>query len=146
MGRPGSKTCIFPGFRVKMLPFSFKMLHFSFKMASLSFKMVICRLQWQIWPSKRSPARIWRKTARLPLSGIKNSSIFELQNGDLQAPMANLNFQRVSGQDLAENGSFAFKPHKEFIKKNAAVVLENLASKIVKMLQNGRLQRQKGQF
>ena len=60
--------------------------------------------------------------------------------------MANLNFQRVSGQDLAENGSFAFKPHKEFIKKNAAVVLENLASKIVKMLQNGRFQRQKGQF
>ena len=44
--------------------------------------------------------------------------------------MANLNFQRVSGQDLAENGSFAFKPHKEFVKKNAAVVLENLASKI----------------
>ena len=60
--------------------------------------------------------------------------------------MANLNFQRVSGQDLAENGSFAFKPHKEFIKKNAAVVLENLASKIVKMLQKGRFQRQKGQF
>ena len=31
--------------------------------------------------------------------------------------MANLSFQRVPGQDLAENGPFAFKPHKEFIKK-----------------------------
>ena len=33
--------------------------------------------------------------------------------------MANLSFQRVPGQDLAENGPFAFKPQKEFIKKNA---------------------------
>ena len=31
--------------------------------------------------------------------------------------MANLSFQRVPGQDLAENGPFAFKPNKEFIKK-----------------------------
>ena len=31
--------------------------------------------------------------------------------------MANLSFQRVPGQDLAENGPFAFKPHKEFIQK-----------------------------
>ena len=31
--------------------------------------------------------------------------------------MANLSFQRVPGQDLAENGPFAFKAQKEFIKK-----------------------------
>ena len=31
--------------------------------------------------------------------------------------MAHLSFQRVPGQDLAENGPFAFKPHKEFTKK-----------------------------
>ena len=31
--------------------------------------------------------------------------------------MANLSFQRVPGQDLAENGPFAFIAHKEFIKK-----------------------------
>ena len=48
--------------------------------------------------------------------------------------MANLSFQRVFGQDLAENGPFAFKPHKEFIKKNTAFVLENLASETVEML------------
>ena len=47
--------------------------------------------------------------------------------------MANLSFQRVPGQDLAENGPFAFKPHKEFIKKNTAFVLENLASETVKI-------------
>ena len=47
--------------------------------------------------------------------------------------MANLGFQRVPGQDLAENGPFAFKPHKEFTKKNTAFVLENLASKTVQM-------------
>ena len=60
--------------------------------------------------------------------------------------MANLSFQRVPGQDLAENGPFAFKPHKEFIKKNTAFVLENLTSKTAKMLQNGHFQRQNGQF
>ena len=60
--------------------------------------------------------------------------------------IANLSFQRVPGQDLAENGSFAFKPQKEFIKKNAAVVLENLASKIVKMFQKCHFRRQNGQF
>ena len=43
--------------------------------------------------------------------------------------MANLSFQRVPGQDLAENGPFAFKPHKEFIKKNTASILENLAAR-----------------
>ena len=48
--------------------------------------------------------------------------------------MANLSFQRVPGQDLAENGPFAFKPQKEFIKKNTAFVLENLTTEIVKML------------
>ena len=31
--------------------------------------------------------------------------------------MANLGFQRGPGQDLVENGPFAFKPHKEFIEK-----------------------------
>ena len=41
--------------------------------------------------------------------------------------MANLSFQRVPGQDLAENGPFAFKPHKEFIKKKYAFILENMA-------------------
>ena len=46
--------------------------------------------------------------------------------------IANLSFQRVPGQDLAENGPFAFKPHKEFIKKNTAVVLENLAARAFK--------------
>ena len=43
--------------------------------------------------------------------------------------MANLSFQRVPGQDLAENGPFAFKPHKEFIKNNTASILENLAAR-----------------
>ena len=41
--------------------------------------------------------------------------------------MANLSFQRVPGQDLVENGPFAFKPHKEFIQKNYAFILENIA-------------------
>ena len=60
--------------------------------------------------------------------------------------MANLSFQRVPGQDLAENGPFAFKPNKEFIKKNTAFVLKNLTSKTVKMVQNRHFQRQNGQF
>ena len=38
--------------------------------------------------------------------------------------MANSNSQRVP--DLAENGPFAFQPHKEFINKNPAFILENL--------------------
>ena len=46
--------------------------------------------------------------------------------------MANLSFQRVPGQDLAENGPFAFKPQKEFIKKNTASILENLAARAFK--------------
>ena len=33
--------------------------------------------------------------------------------------IANLSFQRVPGQDLAENGPFACIAHKEIIKKNA---------------------------
>ena len=60
--------------------------------------------------------------------------------------MANLSFQTVSGQDLAENGPFAFKPHKEFIKKNTVFILENLMSKTVNMLQTGRFQLQIGEF
>ena len=51
--------------------------------------------------------------------------------------MANLGFQRGPGQDLAENGPFAFKPHKEFIEKKTAFILENLAFKTVFWLQNG---------
>ena len=46
--------------------------------------------------------------------------------------MANLSFQRVPGQDLAENDPFAFKPQKEFIKKNTASFLENLAARAFK--------------
>ena len=60
--------------------------------------------------------------------------------------MVNLNFQRVPGQDLAENGPFAFKPHKEFIQKNTAFVLENLAPKAVKLFQNGHFRLQNGPF
>ena len=60
--------------------------------------------------------------------------------------MANLSFQRVPGQDLAENGPFAFKPHKEFIQKNTAFVLENLTSQAVKMFQNGHFLLENGQF
>ena len=60
--------------------------------------------------------------------------------------MAHLSFQRVPGQDLAENGPFAFKPHKEFIKKNMAFVLENFTPKTVKMFENGYFQRQNGKF
>ena len=60
--------------------------------------------------------------------------------------MVNLSFQRVPGQDLAENGPFAFKLHKEFVQKNTAFVLENLTSKAVKMLQNGHFLLQNGQF
>ena len=52
--------------------------------------------------------------------------------------IANLSFQKVPGQDLAENGPFAFKPHKEFIQRNTAFVLENLPSKTVQMLRSGR--------
>ena len=43
---------------------------------------------------------------------------FKMARSRLQ--MANLSFQRGPGQDLAENGPFAFKPNKEFIEKNAA--------------------------
>ena len=37
--------------------------------------------------------------------------------------MDNLSFQRVPGQDLPENGSFAFVPHKEFINRIPRFVL-----------------------
>ena len=47
--------------------------------------------------------------------------------------VANLGFQRGPGQELAENGPFAFKPHKEFIEKNTAFILEHLAFKTVQM-------------
>ena len=47
--------------------------------------------------------------------------------------MANLGFQRGPGQDLAQNGPFAFKPNKEFIEKNAAWILKNLAFKTGQM-------------
>ena len=119
---------------------------------------------WQIWASKGAPGRIWRKTARLPLSRIKNLSKkcglnfekFGLQNrpndnfgfktvtfsfkmATFGFKMArsglqtNLGFQRGPGQELAENGPFAFKPQKEFIEKNTAFILENLAFETVRM-------------
>ena len=37
--------------------------------------------------------------------------------------MDNLSFQRVSGQDLPENGSFAFVPHREFISRISSFLL-----------------------
>ena len=37
--------------------------------------------------------------------------------------MDNLSFQRVPGQDLPENGSFAFVSHKEFINRISGFVL-----------------------
>ena len=46
--------------------------------------------------------------------------------------MVNLGFQSGPGQELAENGPFAFKPHKELIEKNTAFILENLAFKTAK--------------
>ena len=47
--------------------------------------------------------------------------------------MANLGFQRGPGQNLAENGLFAFKPQKECIETNTAFIVENLAFKTVQM-------------
>ena len=52
---------------------------------------------------------------------------FKMARSGLQ--MANLSFQRGPGQDLAENGPFAFKAHIELIKKNTAFILGNLVSK-----------------
>ena len=54
---------------------------------------------------------------------------FKMARSRLQ--MANLSFQRGPGQDLAENGPFAFKPQKEFIETNTAFILENVAFKTV---------------
>ena len=87
----------------RMGNFSFKMHHFSFKMHHPSLKMH-------------------------PFSFKMFHFIFKLVICRLK--MANLSFQRVPGQDLAENGPF---------------VLENLTSKTAKMLQNGYFQRQNGQ-
>ena len=92
-------------FNGKMDNFSFKMRNFSFKMLRLRFKRINLVSKW---------------------------SIFSFKIVICKLKMANLNFQRVPGQDLAENGPFAFKPHKEFIKKNTAVVLENLAARAFK--------------
>ena len=62
-------------FRFKMHHFSFKLFHFSSKMFQFAFKTVICRLKMANFElPKGPPARIWWKTARLPLSRIKNSS------------------------------------------------------------------------
>ena len=57
---------------------------------------------------------------------------FNMAHSGLQ--MANLGSQRGPGQDLAENGPFAFKPHREFIEKNTAFILENLAFQTVQMI------------
>ena len=109
-----------------MFHFSFKMFHFSFKMFHFSFKMFHFRFKMLPFSFK-----MFRFTFKI--------MIYEPE-------MANLSFKRAPGQDLTENGPFAFKPQKEFIKKNTAFVLENLTSKTVEMLQNGRFQRQNGQF
>ena len=37
--------------------------------------------------------------------------------------MDSLSFQRVPGQDLPENGSFAFVQHKEFISRIPSIIL-----------------------
>ena len=92
-----------------MLHFSFKTFHFSFKMFHFSFRMLCFRFQM------------------LRFSFKMFHFSFKLVTFRLQ--MANLSFQRAPGQDLVENGPFAFKPHKEFIKKNTAFILENLAFK-----------------
>ena len=135
----GSKTCIFQGFRVQtlvkmrhfsfkmlhfsftMLHFSFKMFHFSFKMHHFSFKMRHFNFKMHHSGFKMHPfsLKLFHFTFKMVICGLE---------------MANLSFQRVPGQDLAENGPFAFKPQKEFIKKNTAFVLENLTTEIVKML------------
>ena len=90
-----------------MLHFSFKMVHFSFKMFHFSFKMF------------HFGFKMLHFRFKMVICNVK---------------MANLSFQKVPGQDLAENGPFAFKPNKEFIQKNTAFVLKNLASETVKML------------
>ena len=92
-------------FNGKMDNFSFKMRNFRFKMVRLRFKRINLVSKW---------------------------SIFSFKIVICKLKMANLSFQRVPGQDLAENGPFAFKPHKEFTKKNTAVVLENLAARAFK--------------
>ena len=56
---------------------------------------------------------------------------FKMARSGLQ--MANLGFQRGPGQELAENGPFAFQPHKEFIDKKTGFILENLAFQTVQM-------------
>ena len=56
---------------------------------------------------------------------------FKMARSGLQ--MANLGFQRGPGQELAENGPFAFTPQKEFIEKKTGFILENLAFKTVQM-------------
>ena len=75
------------GFSFKMIGFSFKMVGFSFKMAGFSFKISVClkmaNFGFKMAPSgpqmanlsfKGAPGRVWRKTARLPLSRKKNLS------------------------------------------------------------------------
>ena len=78
------------GFSFKMISFRFKMVGFSFKMAGFNFKMIGFSFKMANFGFKMAHSR---------------------------PQMANLSFQRGPGQDLAENGPFAFKPHKEFIQK-----------------------------
>ena len=101
-----------------MLIFSSKMHDFGFKMLILASKCLILISKCIILASKYF--------------------IFSFKMVICRLKIANLNFQKVPGQDLAENGPFACKPHKENIKKNTAFALENLPSKTVQILRNGR--------
>ena len=116
------------------------MIGFSLKIVNFGFKMAPSTLQMAKLIFKGAPGRIWRKTARLPLSRIKNLSkkygfhfgkfglpnrpndhfgfktvtfSFKMANFGFKMArsgfqMANLGFQRGPGQELAENGPFAF--------------------------------------
>ena len=48
--------------------------------------------------------------------------------GTLNFEMAFLSFQKVPGQDLAQNGPLPFVTHKELVQKNTALILENEAA------------------
>ena len=101
------------GFSFKIIGFSLKMVGFSFKLAGFNFKMIGFSFRMANFGFKMAHSRL---------------------------QMANLGFQRGPGQDLAQNGPFAFKPNKEFIETNTACILENFAFKTVQktvFVQNG---------
>ena len=95
-------------FSVKMLHFSFKMLHFSFKMLHFSFKMLNFSSKMYDFSFK-----VFHFSFKMVIRKLK---------------MAFLNFQKVPGQDLAENGPLPFVPHEEWNQKNTALILENEAA------------------